>query len=162
MAEERLARRGQLGRMWDPFRQMRELMSWDPLEELARRRGTEGEGFGFTPAFEVKETKDAFVFKGDLPGVKEDDVDISVTGNRLTISGSRQEEHKEESDTYYTYERSFGSFSRGFTHPENVNTDDIRADLKEGVLSVYVPKREGSVAKKISIKKDGGAKQAKA
>lgn len=161
MAEERLARRGPAGRVWDPFRQMRELMSWDPFEELARRRAREEEGIGFTPAFEVKETKDAFEFKGDLPGVKEDDLDIAITGNRLTVSGSRQEEHKEETDTYYAYERSYGSFSRSFTLPENVNTDDVHAELKNGVLSIYVPKREGSVSRKIPLRKKG-QEQAKA
>ncbi|MFN7134174.1 MAG: Hsp20/alpha crystallin family protein [Myxococcales bacterium] len=155
MAEDRLSRRGQLGRHWDPFRQMRELMQWDPLEHLMPLvSGRESQETGFVPAFEVKETKDAFLFKGDLPGVKEEDVELSVTGNRLTVSGRREAERKDESDTWYAYERSFGAFSRTFTLPEGVNTDDVRAELKDGVLTIAVPKATQSVSKRIPLKKD--------
>jgi HSP20 family protein len=69
----------------------------------------------FVPDFEVKETKEGFVFKADVPGIKEKDLEITMTGNRLTISGKREAEMEERSDTYYACERSYGSFTRAFT-----------------------------------------------
>ena len=68
----------------------------------------------FSPSFEVKETKDSYVFKADVPGVKESDIEGTVTGNRLSISGKREVEHKEQTNTFYTYERSYGDFTRSF------------------------------------------------
>src|SRR4051812_37244855 len=77
---------------WDPFQLIQQMMNWDPLAEVTRPLG--GSGGTFTPRFEVKETKDSFVFRGDLPGLQEKDLEVSLTGNRLTISGKREEEHR--------------------------------------------------------------------
>src|SRR5215472_5448982 len=121
-------------RTWDPLDMMQELMRWDPFREMSRRLGRD-DLTGFVPTFDVKETKEAYIFKADLPGVKEGDVELSMTSNRLTISGQRQEEKKDEGDQYYAYERSYGSFSRSFTLPEGVDVDQIRAELKDGVLT---------------------------
>lgn len=148
-------------RGWDPFEMMQDLMRWDPFREMSRRLGGD-ELAGFVPSFDVKETKDAYNFKADLPGVKESDLDISLTGNRLTISGERQEEKKDEGEQYYTYERSYGSFSRSFTLPEGVDVDRVQADLKEGVLNVVVPKKPEIQAKRIPLKTDKGGEKAKA
>jgi HSP20 family protein len=103
----------------------------------------------------VKETKDSYVFKADLPGVKEENLDVSLTGNRLTISGQRQEEKKEEGDRHYVYERSFGSFSRSFTLPEGIDVDHVQAELKDGVLNVVVPKKPEVQPKRILVKGEG-------
>jgi HSP20 family protein len=89
---------------------MRDLLRWDPFAEL----GPSAAG-AFVPAFDVKETKDAYMFTADLPGVKESDLELSLTGNRLTISGKRDEEKKAQDERWYAYERSYGSFSRTFT-----------------------------------------------
>src|SRR5919206_1775972 len=100
-------------RLFDPFEVMRDFMRWDPFAEGgARAPGA------FVPAFDVKETNDAYVFTADLPGVKESDLELSLTGNRLTISGNREEEKKEQDERWYAYERSYGTFSRTFTLPE--------------------------------------------
>jgi HSP20 family protein len=107
---------------------------------------------GFVPSFEVKETKDSYLFKADLPGVKESDLDISVTGNRLTISGERQQEKKDEGDTFYAYERSYGSFSRSFTLPEGIDVDHINGELRDGVLNVVVPKKPEVQPKRVLLK----------
>src|SRR5512138_772852 len=101
----------QPSRLLDPFEMMRDLIRWDPLSEVGAG-GTRY--FPFVPSFEVKETRDAYVFKADLPGVREDDLDINLTGNRLTVSGTRQEEKHEDDDRFYAYERSYGTFSRSF------------------------------------------------
>jgi HSP20 family protein len=139
---------------------MRELML-DPLRELERFAGgrypTTTEA-GFVPAFDLKETKDAYVLKGELPGVKEQDLDISLQGDRLTVSGTRQEEKREERDTYFTYEMWSGSFSRSFALPENVDVDHTSADLKNGVLTVLLPKKIASEPKKITVGQTGKAK----
>ena len=71
-------------------------------------------------------------YRVDLPGVQEKDLDVKLTQNRLSISGRREQEKSEKDDTYYTYERSYGSFTRAFTLPEGVDGDKIRAELKEG------------------------------
>jgi HSP20 family protein len=103
-------------------------------------------------AFEVKETKTGYAFTADLPGVAEKDLDLSRTGNRLTVSGKRESEHEDKGDNYYVCERSYGSFSRSFTLPEGIDGDHIQASLKNGVLSLIVPKTTEAQTKKISLK----------
>src|SRR5437588_593257 len=98
---------------WEPLRLMRDLMGFDPFAEMFPTVNR-SEAMTFAPRFEVKETKDAYLFKADLPGIEEKDVDITLTGNRVTVSGQREAEQREESDRYYAYERSYGSFSRSF------------------------------------------------
>lgn len=139
-------------REWDPIRRLGDLLRWDPFREMSPYLGQGGEASMFTPAFEVAETKSAYVFKADLPGVKEEDVDISHIGNRLTISGSREAEREDKADTYYAYERSYGNFTRSFTLPEGIDVDHIRAELKHGVLTLLVPKTPQAQPKKISLK----------
>lgn len=147
---------------WDPFEQMQELMGFDPLEQFGRLLSGRGEGMQFMPAFEVKETKDAFLFKADLPGVEEKDLDITVTEDRITVSGKRESEQRNEGERYFTYERQYGSFSRAFTLPEGVNADGVQAELKDGVLSLRLPKRPESQPKRITIGKSGAAPKDKA
>lgn len=137
-------------REWDPFRTMRDILRWDPFSELAPRWF--GDEVAFNAAFEVKETKDAFVFKADLPGIKAEDLDVKLTQNRLTVSGKREAEKTEKGDTFYTYERSYGSFTRSFTLPEGVAAEKIDADLKDGVLTVTLPKKPEAQPKQIAVK----------
>jgi HSP20 family protein len=137
---------------WDPFQTMREMLNLEPVTQLLPDLLRVPERMGaYVPAFDVWETKDAYVFKADLPGFREQDIDIQVTGNRLTISGKREAEQVSESDTYYCSERSSGMFTRTFTLPEGINADQIRADLKDGVLTVKVPKVEEVQAKRITV-----------
>jgi HSP20 family protein len=138
---------------WEPLRLMRHLFSWDPFAEMFPTG--RWEVTAFAPRFEVKETKDAYVFKADLPGVEEKDLDITLTGNRITVSGTREAEERKESETYYAFERSYGSFSRAFTLPEGADVEHCEADLKAGVLTLSVPKRAEHLAKKISLKTIG-------
>ena len=114
----------------------------------------EGATVTFNPAFEVKETAEAFIFKADLPGLKESEVDIKVTGDRLTISGTRIAEKRNDRDTYFAYERSFGSFTRSFTLPQWVNTDLTRAEMDAGVLTITLPKLAEAQPKSIPVKSE--------
>ncbi|HSN14219.1 MAG TPA: Hsp20/alpha crystallin family protein [Anaeromyxobacteraceae bacterium] len=149
-----LIRRNEAGalepsRLIDPFDVMNELMRWDPFRELGV---VSNRSVAFVPTFEVKETKDGYVFKADLPGIKEKDLDISLTGNRLTVSGRREEEQRQEEERYFAYERSYGSFSRSFTLPEGVDAENVQAELKDGVLTLNVAKKPEVKAKKIELK----------
>lgn len=134
---------------WEPFRLMRDLMGWDPFREMAAFAPQFPSGFA--PNFEIKETKDGFVFKADVPGVKESDLEISVTGNRLSIGGKREAEKKEQTDTYYAYERSYGDFMRVFTLPDGVDTNSVQAELKDGVLMLNIKKTPEAQPKKIAV-----------
>lgn len=106
---------------------------------------------GYAPSFEIKEAKDAYLFKADVPGVKESDLEVTLTGNRLTVSGKREAEKQEQTDTYYTYERSYGDFTRSFTLPEGVDMNSVHADLKEGVLALSIKKKPEAQPKKIAV-----------
>ena len=151
--EKQPAEKGQLARRgaFDPFSTMRDLMRWDPFREGSLSTFFDRE-VGFAPAFEIKETKDAFEFKADVPGVDSKDIDVKISDNRLTVNGKREAEKTDKGDTYYTYERSYGSFSRSFVVPEGVNSDAIRADLKDGVLKVVLPKKPESKPREVPVK----------
>jgi HSP20 family protein len=140
----------QTGGAWDPVRVMRDILRWDPFREVEAVLSP-GEVRGFTPTFEVTETKDAYLFRADLPGVKEQDLEISLTGTRLSISGHREQERHEQGDTFYASERSYGSFTRSFTLPEGVDGENVAADLKSGVLTLTVPKKPEVQPKKITV-----------
>ena len=129
---------------------LRSLMEWEPLRELAPL--FEKEESAFVPKFDVKETQDAFLLKADLPGVAEKDIEVSVSGSRLTISGKREEEKKEKGDVYYTWERSCGMFTRSFRLPEGVDVDHLEAELKGGVLTIVAPKKAEFQPRKVTVK----------
>ena len=145
----------------DPLRAMRDLFNWDPFSEMTPYAAGE-EAQTYLPKFEVKETQDGYLFKADLPGVKEEDVDISLTGNRLTIGGQRSLEACDENDRFYSCEIAYGNFNRSFTLPEGIDGDHMRAELKNGELRVTVPKKPEAQPRKISLKPGGGEKKAKA
>jgi HSP20 family protein len=147
-------------REWDPMQLMRGMLEWDPFEEM--RRTLAPGTTGYVPAFDIKETKDAYVFKADMPGVKESDLDLSLTGNRLTVTGKREEEHREEDEQYFSYERSYGSFTRSFTLPSGVDLDSVHAELKNGELDIRISKKPEIQAKKIPLIKGKEAEKAKA
>jgi len=134
---------------WDPFHWMRDLMGWDPFREMTPYAAQPASGF--FPTFEIKETKEGYFFKADVPGVKEADLDVTLTGNRLTVSGKRESEKREHTDTFYAYERSYGDFTRAFTLPEGVDFNSLYADLKDGVLTLFIKKMPEVQPKKINI-----------
>src|SRR5262249_55178712 len=97
----------------DPFQMIRSMLGADPFAGLVAPTGTL-----FEPDIEIKEAKDAFVMKVDVPGVREADLEVSMVGNRLTINGKREEEQRREDERFFVYERSYGTFSRSFVLPE--------------------------------------------
>jgi HSP20 family protein len=133
----------------DPFRTMREWLHWDPFRALSPAlAGGERE---WMPDFEVRETPDAFLFRADLPGVKESDLEVALVGNRMQVSGKRESEKETKDETVYLYERAFGSFTRSFTLPEEIDGTHAKSELKDGVLTIVIPKLPAMKPKKIEI-----------
>ncbi len=108
---------------------------------------------GWRPHVDVKETEDALTFFVDVPGVKEEDIEVEFAGDVLTIRGKREFEEKEERDNYIRIERSYGTFQRSFTVGVPVESDKITATYKDGTLTVRVPKAESSRARRITVTK---------
>lgn len=129
----------------DPFALARELFGWDPY--AARSPSA------FSPTFDVKETAEAFVVRADLPGVEEKNVDVSIHNGVLTITGARQAEERKEGESFYLYERQFGSFSRSFALPDTADAERIDAKLTDGVLELSIGKRAEAKPRKIALKK---------
>src|SRR5688572_19513481 len=118
---------------WDPFASWSELARWDPFRDFPMGRMFERGYADFIPTFEVKETKDALIIVADVPGVKQEDIDVSLQGNLLTVSGKREEEKKRDEENYHMEERSFGSFTRSFTLPAGIDAGQLAAELDHGV-----------------------------
>jgi HSP20 family protein len=137
---------------WNPLRTMREMLRWDPFREMAPMLSSMSiEGLEWNPSFDVSETNDGYVFKADVPGVQKEDLEITPSGNRLQISGKRETELENKTDTVYTYERQCGTFSRSFTLPAGADVEHAKSDLKDGVLTLVVPKLAEAQSKKIPI-----------
>lgn len=130
----------------DPFHIARELLAWDPM--FGRRPAT-----AFAPAFEVKETSEAYILKADLPGVTEAELEIAVHNNVLTVSGSRTAEERKDGESFTLYERQFGSFSRSFALPELADGERVEAKLDNGVLTLSIAKKAEAKPRKIALKK---------
>ena len=116
------------------------------FEDFFRRGGL------MRPSVDVVETDDTVVVKAELPGMEPKDVDISVSGDKLTIKGERKAEKEEKGKTFYRMERCYGSFCRTVELPVSVEADKAKADYKNGVLEITLPKTEQVKAKKIPIK----------
>lgn len=109
-------------------------------------------GEGWSPALDISETQDAVLVRAELPGVEPKDIDISLSGDTLTIKGEKKQEKEEKKHSYYRVERSYGSFARTIRLPASVDPDKIEASYDKGVLCVTMPKKEEEKGKKIDIK----------
>jgi HSP20 family protein len=145
-----------------------ELMEWKPFREVSRLRREMDrlwdEFFGpgrrflrplemeWLPAVDLAETADKVEIKAEVPGMDAKDIDISLTGDILTIKGEKKSEREEKKESYHLVERSYGSFSRSLRLPAAVNPDQIEASYKQGVLTITCPKKEEVKPKAIEIK----------
>lgn len=109
-------------------------------------------GAGFNPSIDISETDSEIKIAAELPGLDENDVEVSLADNVLTISGEKKAEHEDEGENYYRVERSYGSFKRSVTLSQEVEADKIDAIFKNGVLTVNLPKAPEAQAKKIAVK----------
>lgn len=120
----------------------------EPSGWLPRLRMPEAAGL----PVDIFEERDDVVVKAELPGMKKDEIEVNITGDTITISGEKKKEEKVERKDYYRFERSYGSFSRSFTLPSGVDTGKAKAQFKDGVLELRVPKTGEAKKKEKKIK----------
>jgi len=136
------------------------LSVWDPFADLNRMHreleknffGARGKPSDFAPAVDVHEDEDALVLKAELPGVSQDDIDVQVDANVLTLKGERKLEAEAEGRRYHRVERSYGSFVRQFQLPTNVDAQAIDANLEHGILTLRLPKKAELKTRKIEVR----------
>ncbi len=139
---------------WEPFRGLSTLqdqMNRLFADTLFRGRSDESALTTWAPAVDIYETENALVVKADLPDVNEKDLDIQVENNILTIRGERKFERDVKEDNYLRVERAYGSFSRSFSLGNTVNTEAIKAEYRDGVLTLTIPKREEAKPKQVKV-----------
>src|SRR4026207_1945561 len=141
---------------YDPFRDLRTLQEEVNRlfsTNLTRAFGDEGIGRGaWAPSVDIYENKDQIVLEAELPGMKQEDFDLSIENNVITLRGERKFEKTDETDNYHRVERSYGSFTRSFTLPQTVSPEGATAEYNNGVLRVTLPKREETKARRIEVK----------
>ena len=144
-------------RNWDPFEE------WGGVDDRISRLFDET--FGrypavrretldktWLPAVDIYEDKENIVVKAELPGVKKDEVAIEIKDNILTLSGERKQEQETKKENYHRVERVYGKFSRSFTLPDSVQVDKVKANYRDGILEIALPKAEAAKPKAIPIK----------
>ena len=151
---------------YDPFRDLRTLQ-----EEVNRLFSTnltrafdDDQGIGrgaWAPSVDIYENKDQIVLEAELPGMNQDDFDLSVENNVITLRGERKFEKTEETDNYHRVERSYGAFTRSFTLPQTVSPEGATAEYNNGVLRVMLPKKEETKSRRIQVTGAGGGAQQK-
>jgi HSP20 family protein len=138
-----------------------ELSPWAPLRDLEgqfnRLFGELARDYdlferGWTPAVDVKENDQEYTLEADLPGLKKEEIDISVLDNVITLKGERKHETETKEKDYHRVERRYGSFARSFEIPGGFDADKISAHFDSGVLKVTLPKREDTKPKQIEVK----------
>src|SRR2546423_537948 len=143
------------------------LIRWEPARELQTIQHEMNRLFGsyfdspgngenvparrWIPAMDLLEEGDHFVLRADLPGVSEQEVNVELEDNMLTISGERKSEQEERRDGYYRLERAAGSFSRSLTLPDGIDSESIEASFQNGVLTVRIPKPEERKPRRVAI-----------
>jgi HSP20 family protein len=138
----------------DPFRGLNSLQ--DQVNRLfedtfTRGRSGQSELAVWSPSVDIFETENELVVKADLPDVQEKDMDVRVENNTLTIRGERKFDREVQEESYLRVERAYGTFTRSFSLPNTVNAEAIRAEYRNGVLTVRMPKREESKPRQIRI-----------
>jgi len=143
---------------WEPFRDLLSLQErMNRLFTESYRTGAEGQGDewalggSWAPAVDIHEQEGNIVLKAELPGIDPKDVDIRIENNTLTLRGERKFDDEVKRENYHRVERTYGAFARSFTLPNVVDTEKIKADYKDGVLRVTLPKREEAKPKQIQV-----------
>src|ERR1700752_405779 len=140
---------------YDPFRDLRTLQEKvNRLFPTNLTRAFDDEGIGrgaWAPSVDIYENKDQIVLEAELPGMKQEDFDLSIANNVITLRGERKFEKTDETDNYHRVERSYGSFTRSFTLPQTVSAEGASAEYNNGVLRVTLPKREETKSRRIQV-----------
>lgn len=144
-----------------------ELMPWRPFGGLTSLRREMDDLWGrffndfpvlrrhegeWAPSVDISENKENFIVQAELPGVEQKDVNVTISGNMLTVKGEKKKEDEKKDEHHHSVERYYGSFQRSFQLPANVQTDKIEATFDKGVLKVTLPKTEEAKKKEVEIK----------
>ena len=145
-----------------------ELVRWNPIRDMFSLRNHMNRAFGdfyfptnreegdlpmwnWNPVVDVYDNDDNIVLKAEIPGIDKKDIEIDVKGRVLTLKGERSSDNEVKEDNYYRRERCFGKFERAFNLPVNVELDKIKANYKDGVLEIEIPKPEEKKPKQITV-----------
>jgi HSP20 family protein len=137
---------------WDPFRELVTLQ--DRMNRLFQDPAFGQEqaiGTAFVPAADVYEDETGISLKMEVPGIDEKDIQVRLENNVLTVQGERKFEKEEKEENFQRVERRFGQFTRSFTLPSTVDTNDVRADYDKGVLTIHLNKRAEAKPKQIKV-----------
>ena len=147
---------------WDPLRDLEEMGDrlnrvFGGLSRSGSTRSLQGDREALTmpdwaPMVDIAETDEEFLIKAEIPEVKKEDVKVSIENGVLTIRGERKQEKEEQGKRYHRVERYYGSFLRTFTVPDNVDESRVKAEFKDGVLNLHLPKSEKAKPKAIDVK----------
>ena len=141
---------------WDPFRELEDMS--DRLNRMFARPALRSNGketmtvADWMPTVDISETDGEYLIKAELPEVRKEDVKVTVEDGVLTIQGERRQEKEEKGKRYHRVERSYGSFVRSFSLPESVEEGGVKAEYKDGVLNLHLPKTEKVKPKAIDVK----------
>ena len=138
---------------WDPFASLDDMFSRMP-NVFGRwpRLSSDGDTAEWSPTVDISETDTEYLLKAQLPAVKREDVHVTYDDGMLTISGERKQEKEQKGEKFHRIESFHGAFSRSFTLPEKIEAGSIRADAKDGVITVHVPKSKIEARKPTEIK----------
>ncbi|MBC8552701.1 MAG: Hsp20/alpha crystallin family protein [Candidatus Brocadiales bacterium] len=139
---------------WNPWREIEDMFDrYDRAVGLPRIGTQEVMTSGdWSPRVDIVENDNEFLIKAEIPEVKKEDVKVSVDNGVLTLKGERKQEKEEKGKKFHRVERYYGSFTRSFTLPENVDESKIKATFKDGMLNLQVPKTEKAKPKAIDVK----------
>jgi len=142
---------------WDPFRELEEVS--DRLNRMFARPATRSSNgketmivADWTPSVDISETESEYQIKAEIPDVKKEDVKVTLEDGVLTIQGERKYEKEEKGKKYHRIERSYGSFVRTFSLPDVIDDDKVKAEFKDGVLNLHLPKSEKAKPKAVEVK----------
>ena len=139
---------------WDPFANLDDMFSRMP-GLVGRWPRWVGNGGGaaveWSPSVDISETDSEYLLKAQLPAVKKEDVQVTIDNGVITIKGERKQQKEEKNEKYHRVESFYGTFERSFSLPEDVNTDSIKCESKEGILTVHIPKAALKKSKPVQI-----------
>ena len=141
---------------WDPFLELEDIS--ERLNRVFSRPSLRNSGkenltvADWMPTVDISETEGEYLIKAELPEVRKEDVKVTVENGVLTLQGERRQEKEEKGKRFHRVERSYGSFVRSFTLPESVDESSVKAEYKDGVLNLHLPKSEKVKPKAIDVK----------
>jgi HSP20 family protein len=140
---------------WDPFAEMAEMHRWSDhaVGDLFGRTpaGVAAVESVWSPLVDIHETKEHFLVKAELPGLKQEEIEVSIMDDTLTLKGERKRETEVNENEYHRIERSYGTFQRSIVLPAGVDASAVKASYKDGVLEIQLPKKEEAKPKAIKV-----------